>query len=365
MRTKRKAAVRGNDGMRGRFQNQNGIQKLCRIRRSELLAVLLVMALSGVAGCGKAEKTEPALEQEHIESEAQGEAEEGLDSESGYQAILWQGEEYEYNSHLSNFLFLGIDTETIEETATGRADAGQADALYLVSYDRVTKELALISIPRDTMTQIEVFDQEGQSLGLTEQHISLSYGYGDGKYGSLELAEQAVSKLFYGLPIQSSCAMTLDGITELMQQFGEVKLIVPNDSLAEQYPELQEGAEAVITAETAETFLRWRDTNQTQSAIDRMERQQAFLKAFGKASAEKYADNPEGALELYKSLSPYLVTTIGDEWLLKLAEGYFGGASVEEWTVPGEGVEGNPFDEYRVDDEAFYEKLVETFYEKG
>ena len=159
--------------------------------------------------------------------------------------------------------------------------------------------------------------------------------------------------------------MTLDGITELMQQFGEVKLIVPNDSLAEQYPELQEGAEAVITAENAETFLRWRDTNQTQSAIDRMECQQAFLKAFGEASAEKYADNPEGALELYKSLSPYLVTTIGDEWLLKLAEGYFGGASVEEWTVPGEGVEGNPFDEYRVDDEAFYEKLVETFYEKG
>ena len=51
--------------------------------------------------------------------------------------------------------------------------------------------------------------------------------------------------------------------------------------------------------------------------------------------------------------------------LLKLAEGYFSGASVEEWTVPGEGVEGNPFDEYRVDDEVFYEKIIETFYEKG
>ena len=68
------------------------------------------------------------------------------------------------------------------------------------------------------MTQIEVFDRDGQSLGLTEQHISLSYGYGDGSYGSLALAEQAVSNLFYGLPIQSSCAMSLDGISDVYKR---------------------------------------------------------------------------------------------------------------------------------------------------
>ena len=69
---------------------------------------------------------------------------------------------------------------------------------------------------------------------------------------------------------------------------------VPNDSLAEEYPEFQEGEEAVITEENAETFLRWRDTNQTQSALDRMERQQAFLKAFGETVLERYAGNPQG-----------------------------------------------------------------------
>lgn len=45
--------------------------------------------------------------------------------------ITWNGKTYSYNEHLSNFLFLGIDTKEKAETKTGQADAGQADALYL------------------------------------------------------------------------------------------------------------------------------------------------------------------------------------------------------------------------------------------
>ena len=43
------------------------------------------------------------------------------------------------------------------------------------------KEITVIAIPRDTMTEIEMFDQSGKSLGKTTDHISLSYAYGDGK----------------------------------------------------------------------------------------------------------------------------------------------------------------------------------------
>lgn len=105
----------------------------------------------------------------------------------------------------------------------------------------------LISIPRDTMTPIEVFDKSGNSLGLTENHISLSYGYGDGRYGSLELTENAVSDLFYGVPIQGACAMSLDGISELVRSLGDVQVVVPNDSLEERYPEFKAGETVTIT----------------------------------------------------------------------------------------------------------------------
>lgn len=363
--------------MKSRFQVQRRRKEKCRIWRSVGLAAVplarpawklallggLILGSSLLSGC-KA----PGEEKEPMETVGNLPEEETKSSgdplEGGYQTVLWQGEEYSYNAHLSNFLFLGIDTRETEETQTGMADAGQADALYLVSFDRVDGDLALISIPRDTMTQIEVFDRAGQSLGMTEQHISLSYGYGDGSYGSLELSEEAVENLFYGLPVQSACAMSLDGIPVLLESFGDVAVTVPNGSLAEEYPEFQEGAEAVITSKNAEAFLRWRDIDKTQSAIDRMERQQAFLQGFGQTAASRYADNPEGLLAVYEDLAPYLVSTVGEEWLLKMAESYLAGAPVTEWTVPGEGVPGEPFDEYRVDDSAFYEKIIETFYEK-
>ena len=44
------------------------------------------------------------------------------------ETILYDGKEYRYNDHLSNYLFLGIDTREIEEENNGRDYAGQADA---------------------------------------------------------------------------------------------------------------------------------------------------------------------------------------------------------------------------------------------
>ena len=98
--------------------------------------------------------------------------------------VVWQGRGYNYNDHLSNFLFIGVDNREKEAADTGSADAGQADALYLVSWDRVDGDITVITVPRDTMTQIEVLGPAGESLGKTEDHISLSYAYGGGGYES-------------------------------------------------------------------------------------------------------------------------------------------------------------------------------------
>ena len=275
--------------------------------------------------------------------------------------VTWQGETYRYNDHLSNFLFLGIDTRETVETETGNADAGQADALYLVSWDRVENQVNLISIPRDTMTPIEVFDLVGDSLGLTENHISLAYGYGDGRYGSLELAENAVSDLFYGIPIQGACAMSLDGISELVRSLGDVQVVVPDDSLEERYPEFKAGETVTITPDNAEIFLRNRDTSISQTAIARMERQQAFLTAV----EEIVTADSSKLTRAYEDLTPYLVSSISNDWLVKLTDAISKTEQVTRWTVPGEGTEGEFFDEYYVDDDALYQKVLETFYKKA
>ena len=102
-------------------------------------------------------------------------------------SIIYQGKEYNYNEHLSNFLFLGIDRQEKADTETGKADAGQADSIFLVSWDRVKGNVTWITIPRDTMTEIQIFDQEGNEAGSAVNHLNLAYAFGDGDRESCSL----------------------------------------------------------------------------------------------------------------------------------------------------------------------------------
>lgn len=279
--------------------------------------------------------------------------------------VVWQGKEYNYNDHLSNFLFIGVDNREKTETTTGQANAGQADALYLLSWDRVEGNITVISIPRDSMTQIEVFGPGGNSLGTVQDHISLSYAYGDGGRESCELTVSAVKGLFYNLPIQGYCAINLDGLPVLTESVGGVTVTVPNDSLEEKYPEFEEGTQVTLDGENTETFVRYRDTTVAQSALSRMERQQEYIRAFGEAAKQAFAGNPEFVTNLYTSLEPYMVTNMGNDQFVKILESAAEDDSSDNWTVPGEAVEGENYDEYYVDDDALYEKVIETFYEEA
>ncbi len=326
-------------------------------RRGRFAAVIIAgVAVLAVAGLGYAgiQKKKAA---EAASAKATAEADDS-------NTVTWQGKTYKYNQNLSNYLLLGVDKRTPAETRVGKADAGQADALFLLSLNRKTKEMTMISIPRDTMTDVESFDLEGKSLGKSKDHISLSYGYGDGGAESCKLTQEAVSNLFYGLPIQGYLAMNLDGIPELTKSVGGLTVTVPNNSLEYEYPEFAEGAEVTLTEENTEIFLRSRDVDESQSAIYRMERQKAFLDAFSKKAKECYEQNAKFAANLFVAIKPYTVTNISEDRLMKLFQTADEGDGYTEWTVPGEGTQGLSYDEYHVDDDALYAKIMETFYQE-
>ena len=326
-------------------------------RRGRFAVVIIAgVAVLAVAGLGYAgiQKKKAA---EAASAKATAEADDS-------NTVTWQGKTYKYNQNLSNYLLLGVDKRTPAETRVGKADAGQADALFLLSLNRKTKEMTMISIPRDTMTDVESFDLEGKSLGKSKDHISLSYGYGDGGAESCKLTQEAVSNLFYGLPIQGYLAMNLDGIPELTKSVGGLTVTVPNNSLEYEYPEFAEGAEVTLTEENTEVFLRSRDVDESQSAIYRMERQKAFLDAFSKKAKECYEQNAKFAADLFVAIKPYTVTNISEDRLMKLFQTADEGDGYTEWTVPGEGTQGLSYDEYHVDDDALYAKIMETFYQE-
>lgn len=326
-----------------------------------LLIIILIMVLS-VLGGGYY-----LLSQKNAASPQNG----GQNSDSRNQTDLsqnsdiveYKGETYKYNDHLSNYLFLGIDTRETVDTYQSQADAGQADAIFLVSMDRATEKIKVLFIPRDSMTRIEVFNPYGQSLGETTDHLNIQYAFGDGKEKSCELMKTAVSNMLDGLPIQGYCSMNMDGISVITDFVGGIQLTIPDDSLADVNPEYKKGAVVDITGETAEQFVRYRDIDKTQSALVRQERQKTFLQALVQKAQEKAGEDAGFVTGLYDSVKSYTVTNMGNDIFAKLLAASQNGITDTE-TVPGEGTHGENFDEYHIDEDALSDLIISMFYEK-
>lgn len=324
-------------------------------RRKRIAAVLVicgVLAVVAVFAAGIWKQQRKA----HMETDSASVSSEENTSES----ITYKGKTYVYNDHLSNYLFMGIDTKGDMETAES-GNAGQADAVFLVSVDRVTKEMQVISIPRDTMTEIEMFSVSRKSLGLMENHINLQYAQGDGKTESCELMKTAVSKLLGGIPVHGYCSVNMDGIPVMTEAAGNVQVVIPDNSLEEVNPEFTEGAEVTLTKDNVEQFVRYRNTGREQSALVRQDRQKIFIEAYMKKAQEQYAKDASFVTGLYESMKPYMVTNIGNDLFVKLLSvAQEGKSSVH--TLPGKGAQGEYFDEYRVDEEALQEMIISVFY---
>ncbi|MBO4337530.1 MAG: LCP family protein [Lachnospiraceae bacterium] len=273
--------------------------------------------------------------------------------------IEYNGKRYKYNDHLTNFLFLGIDKRELADTVKGAADAGQSDAIFLVSMDRMSGKTALISIPRDTMTMIVGYTVDQEPL-LLYDHLSVQYGYGDGRHGSCNLSKDAVSSLMYSLPIQGYCAIALDALTVIAGEMGDLEVTIPNDSLAFKDDEFKAGSTVVLDKDNIELFLRVRDTQTQGSPLMRLERQKMFLEAFLERAAEKYAEDNSMISDFYEELKPYMVTNMGNDQFVRLLRGATERDDVTRWTVPGEASDNGMYDEYHVHEDELLQLLLQT-----
>lgn len=277
--------------------------------------------------------------------------------------VVYGGKEYRYNEHLSNYVFMGVDTrEPITEYET-REEAGRADAIFLLSYDRVKKTVKCISIPRDTMTNVRMIAPDGTDLGTSVEHINMQYAFGDGKDESCRLVKETVSSLLYDIPIQGYCSLNMDGIAAAVEVLGSVEMVLADNSLEAVNPEYVQGAKITVTKENAEQIIRHRDTAVSQSAIARTNRQKELMKVVSDCAREKSVQDANFIVDMYESLKPYMISNIGNDVLADLLEGKFDSEN-GVIDIPGNGVEGELYDEYHIDEKSLYELVLQMFYEE-
>lgn len=342
-----------------------------------LLCVLLVFGAIVFAGYFWMEKRgrtsflekQEALPQQMTgisSNELSGEAEEteSLALEAG--EIRYQGKIWTYNRDILTFLCMGIDKKGEAQASDDLYRGGQADALFLVVLDQDEKKISIVGINRDTMTEISVYDQDGLYVGKQTAQIALQHAYGDGMEESCERTVDAVSHLLFGLPIHGYCALNMEVIPIINDAVGGVDLTVQNDVYISGKRKWAAGEQIHLEGKDAFSFVQGRDTSIAQSAEDRLARQKQYLQAFVQKAMQTVKEDMTLPVKLYSRITPYMVTDITSEEVVYLAGQALSCRFDTEniYTMEGEVIMGEVYEEFYQDDTALYEMILEIFYKE-
>lgn len=280
-------------------------------------------------------------------------------SQSALGQITYEGKRYRYNENLTNILFIGIDNSAGIQDDNMPSDAGQADCLILLTLDKKKKEARILQIPRDTMTEVDIYNATGSKSSTVNAQIATQYAYCIGGKSSCFATKQTVSELLYDLPIDAYLAMDYTSIASVNDAIGGVEITVPQDYTMID-PAFVEGTTLTLKGKQAHDYVRWRDTNEHFSNNDRMQRQVQYVPAL----IDKIKSNMHTQENYYKVLYPlvekYMLTNLTEDRFKELADYELVTSDIQ--FLPGEGKQGEIYDEFHVDEKKSQKMLIETFY---
>lgn len=286
---------------------------------------------------------------------------------SGSGLVWHEGKAYQFNDSVITILCMGIDqnTEEIRELEGVSGQSGQADTIFLAVMDPLNRQLKVIAVSRDTMTEIPSFDYHGNYIGEAVSHLGLAYAYGNGRETSCQYMVDAVSRLFYGIPINGYAAFNMETISALNDAVGGVAVTIPEgETLTLAGETLEPGTSVTLTGDMAESFVRYRDNTVHGSNNMRIARQKQFLIGFFRQAVAAIQKDASLPVTLYQDFTEEMATDIDLDNAVYLISEAAGMSFTDEnlITVQGESKAGDVYDEFYVDEEALYELILDTFY---
>ncbi|WP_242838179.1 LCP family protein [Butyrivibrio proteoclasticus] len=280
--------------------------------------------------------------------------------------VRYNGEVYDYNEDIITFLIMGIDKDdkTVKEVKEG-TDGGQADALFLLVLNPHDESIKIIGINRNTMTDVDIYDEYGRYMTTMIAQIAVQHGFGNGMEESCEYQVKAVSNLFYQLPIHGYAAINMSAIPKINDMVGGVDVTVLED-LTKFDKKLVEGEQVHLEGDTAFRYVKCRDISVFGSSDRRLERQRQYLNAFIKAARAASSENNNTAIQIFTEISDAMVTNISADEVSYLAPDMIGYSfdSTDLMMIEGQTTRGEDFEEFYVDEDDLYKKIIEVFYEK-
>ncbi len=279
--------------------------------------------------------------------------------------VEWEGKTYKRNSYTKAILVAGIDRSN-EMTETKKlGEAGQSDGLFLIAQDTARNELKILTIPRDTITEITITDNEGNVLGKELDHLSLAFSYGDGMYKSGEYMTEAVSDFLKGFEIDGYMAADMAIIKNLNDAVGGVTVTIPQFGMENADPEFIPGAEVTLVGDMAEKFIRYRDVELDHSAIYRTNQQKEYITQYFKALKKKSSENSQIVTELFDMMEGYMITDMAKDEYMKIALDALTSSGISSesfYMIPGNAVTTEVYDEFHANIQETIPLILELFY---
>lgn len=143
-------------------------------------------------------------------------------TQTNYEEVIeHEGHKYVYNKDVVAIAFIGVDKRELGAGDT-IGTAGQADADIVLTVDTKTGRAKAISIPRDTMVDVDLYSENNIFLRNETLQLCLSFAYGDGKASSANNVTTSISRILYNVPINKYFVLDLDGIAPINDAIGGV-----------------------------------------------------------------------------------------------------------------------------------------------
>lgn len=228
------------------------------------------------------------------------------DSVEYKETIEYNEHTYQFNEDIAAFAFMGVDQRqymTNDETDF----VGSADSDIIITINTKTGEAKFISIPRDTMVDVDVYSESGMFIKTENMQLCLAYAYSDGQTKSCENVVKAMSRILYNVPIQKYFALNLEGIAPLNDAMGGVT-VEPIISMPEYG--IFKGQTITLKGDNAEHYVRTRDIDDIESSLNRADRQMQYVKSFVSQLVPAVMKDFGVVSQLYNTASKYSQTNI-------------------------------------------------------
>ena len=177
---------------------------------------------------------------------------------------------------------------------------------------------------------------------------------------------EAVSNLLGGLSIDGYIAVSMEALPLMNDGVGGVTVVMDENGLEKANPEFTPGKTITLDGKQAESYIRYRDIDEPQSALTRTERQKTYIQGFLRAAKVKAGKDESFVPRLLKDMGPYMITDMAKDRYMDMALAFLGSsqdiAGTDMLTLPGEAVETSVYDEYHPDKEQVLPIILDMFY---